>query len=100
MAPRKRTYPREFREGAVRLVETSGRSHQEIAQELGMPQTTLTGWVERARGRPGPPPSPPLAADERTELLELRRRVRVLETEREILKKAAAFFAQETDRTR
>lgn len=99
MAPRKRVYPREFREEAVRLVETSGRSHREIAQELGIPQTTLTVWVARGRGRPAPP-SPALASDERAELLELRRRVRVLETEREILKKAAAFFAQETDRTR
>jgi len=95
-----RTYPPEFREEAVRLVEASDRSRRDIAAGLGIPQSTLNNWVQGARGAPPPPPATPLAGDERTELVELRRRVRVLETEREILKKAAAFFAQETDRTR
>lgn len=97
---RNRIYPPEFREEAVRLAEASDRSHREIALDLGLPQSTLNNWVREAREAPPRPPAMPLTGDERTELVELRRRVRTLETEREILKEAAAFFAQETDRTR
>ena len=95
-----RTYPPEFREEAVRLAEASERSRREVALDLGIPQSTLNNWVREALGTPPPPAATPLTGDERTELVELRRRVRTLETEREVLKKAAAFFAQETDRTR
>jgi transposase len=95
-----RTYPLEFREEAVRLADASERSRREVALDLGVPQSTLNNWVREARAAPRPAPATPLTGDERTELVELRRRVRVLETEREILKKAAAFFAQETDRSR
>lgn len=93
---RTRVYTPEFRDEAVHLVRTSGRSQREIARDLGVPQSTLNEWVDLAQDRP----LSALTGDERAELLELRRRVRVLETEREILKKAAAFFAQETERTR
>jgi transposase len=93
---RTRVYTPEFRDEAVHLVRTSGRSQREIARDLGVPQSTLNEWVDLAHDRP----LSALTGDERAELLELRRRVRVLETEREILKKAAAFFAQESDRTR
>ena len=90
-----RRYPPEFRAEAVRLAQTSGKSLRQVALELGISNETLVVWVREARGA-----GPPLATDERAELMELRRRVRILETEREILKKAAAFFASETDRTR
>jgi transposase len=99
MGTARRPYPAEFRAGAVDLVRTSGRSQRDVARDLGIAQTTLSDWVREARGVV-PPASPPLPRDERAELLELRRRIRVLETEREILKKAAAFFAQESERTR
>ena len=95
-----RTYPAEFRDEAVRMAESSDRSRREVALDLGVPQSTLNNWVREARGAPPPAPATPLTGDERAELVELRRRVRVLETEREILKKAAAFFAQESDRIR
>ena len=82
---------------AVRLARTSGQSIRQTALELGITNETLGVWIrEQERARSGPP----LTGDERAELVELRRRVRVLETEREILRKAAAFFAQETERTR
>ena len=98
MATERRPYPPEFRAGAVQLVLTSGRSIRGVARELGVSSGALTEWVRIARD--GGEASARLHGDERAELLELRRRVRVLETEREILKKAAAFFAQENERTR
>ncbi len=90
-------YSTEFRAEAVRLAETSGQSVRQVALDLGISNQTLGEWIRQSRERP---PGTPLAADERVELEELRRRVKVLETEREILRKAAAFFAQETERTR
>jgi transposase len=90
-------YPDEFKAEAVKLARTSGRSLRQVAMGLGISNETLGVWV-REDGERGV--ATPLGADERAELVELRRRVKVLETEREILKKAAAFFASETDRTR
>jgi transposase len=87
----------EFRSEAVRLAETSGQSIRQVAMELGISNESLARWVRLARERPA---GTPLEADERAELAELRRRVKVLETEREILRRAAAFFARETERTR
>ena len=89
-------YSTEFRAEAVRLAETSGQSIRQVAMELGISNESLARWIRLSRERPA---ATPLAADERAELVKLRRRVKVLETEREILRKAAAFFAQETERT-
>ena len=90
-------YSEEFRAEAVRLAETSGQSIRQVALDLGIANESLGRWIRQAHEGPA---GTPLAADERAELEELRRRVKVLETEREILRKAAAFFAQETERTR
>jgi transposase len=95
MGTRRRQYTPEFKAEAVRLAATSGESLRQVAMDLGISNETLGVWVREARAA-----GPPLSVDERAELVELRRRVKVLETEREILKKAAAFFASETDRTR
>lgn len=92
-----RQYSAEFRAEAVRLVQTSNQSARQVAMDLGIANQTLGVWVRQAEGTA---PSPGLPADERSELIELRKRVKVLEAEREILRKAAAFFAQETERTR
>jgi len=90
-------YSTEFRAEAVRLAETSGQSIRSVAMELGISNESLARWIRLSREHPA---GTPLEADERAELAELRQRVKVLETEREILRKAAAFFAQETERTR
>jgi transposase len=111
---RKTQYAAEFRAEAVRLWRDSGLTFNRVGADLGVPAGTLRSWV---RATTPPPPasvrrdaardpllvpsaSGALTGDERAELVELRRRVRVLETEREILRKAAAFFAQESERTR
>jgi len=90
-------YPEEFRREAVELVR-GGRSLADVAKSLGVSQQTLRNWsksVEVEAGR-----REGLTTEDKEELKQLRRRVRVLEQEREILKKAAAFFAKENNEIR
>jgi transposase-like protein len=89
-------YPPEFRAEAVELARTSGKSIPVLARELGISEQGLRGWVKRADIEAGLGPPGALTADERAELRRLRRENQVLRQEREILKKAAAFFAKET----
>jgi transposase-like protein len=89
-----RPYPKEFRESAVALARQGVRPISEIAKGLGIAESCLRNWVKRdqldRRER-----DDGLTTAEREELRELRRRVRRLEQEKEILRKAAAFFARE-----
>lgn len=87
-------YPAAFRAEAVQLVHANGRSLTQVAKDLGVHHETLRSWVKQAdidEGRRGG-----LTTEERVELARLRRENRVLLEEREILKKAAAFFARES----
>jgi transposase len=95
MPPTRPSYPPEFRREAVQMVR-SGRAVRDVAESLGVNQQSIRNWVkqdqldrhERDDG---------LTSAEREELRELRRRVKRLEQERDLLKRAAAFFARETD---
>ncbi len=88
-------YPPEFRAEAIRLARSSGKPHAQVARELGLTTETLRLWLKQADLDDGKR-SDGLTSDEQEELRRLRRENRILREEREILKKAAAFFAQET----
>lgn len=89
----RRAFTDEFRAGAVRLVLDEGKTVPQVARDLDLTQSALRTWVERARaertkGRTG------LTTTEREELGKLRKQVRELTMERDILKEAAAYFAK------
>lgn len=92
----RRQFDDEFKAGAVRLVLDEGRSVGQVARDLDLTESALRNWVERARadrtqGRTG------LTTEERDELRRLRKENRRLRVERDVLKKAAAFFARESE---
>src|SRR3954451_3158271 len=86
-------YPEQFRREALELVRR-GRSIPDVAESLGVSPQTLRHWRRQGKRNCGEPADGPTRA-EREELRELRKRVRRLEQERDILKHATAFFAQE-----
>jgi transposase-like protein len=86
----------EFRAEAVRLVTEGGQSLRQVARDLGLSVETLRRWVLQAKTDAEQGMGGSLTKEERTELRRLRQEVKTLQMEREILKKAAAFFAKET----
>jgi transposase len=94
----KKLFTQEFRDEAVRLAQTSGRSRREIASDLGIGLSTLRNWIDRRRDRQMEQPPPDRQEDMAAELKRLRRENEVLRQEREILKRATAFFAKEGSR--
>jgi transposase len=92
--PRRR-FTEEFRAGAVRLVLVEGQSVTGVARDLGISASGLSRWVEQARADQGKSNRGTLTTEEKEELTRLRKENRELRLEREILKKAAAFFAKE-----
>ena len=89
---RRKRYTPEFKAEAVRLVQTSDRPLQEIATHLGVTAKSLHEWIAALR----PASRPRLTGAERSELQALRRENAELRMERDILKKATAFFARES----
>jgi transposase len=94
---RKSKYGAEFRAEAVRLAREPGRTPSSVGADLGVSQWTIRRW--EAQLAADVDPAARQAREEHSELVALRRRVRVLEEEREILAKAAAFIAREAGRT-
>ena len=96
MAKRKRrSFTKEFKAQAVRIVRESGKPVGTVARELDLTETALRSWVRQAEVDGGRGPAGALTTEERAELGQLRREVRTLRMERDILKKATAFVAKE-----
>lgn len=93
---KRRSFSKEYKAEVVELCRKSGKSIGAIAQDLGLAETAVRRWVQQADVDGGKGPAGALTTAEREELSALRRRVRTLEMEREILKKATAFFAKES----
>jgi len=91
----RRSFTEEFKTGAVRLVLDEGKTVSQVGRDLDVAQSVIGNWVKQARadrsqGKTG------LTTEERAELTRLRREVKDLRMQRDLLKKAAAFFAKES----
>ena len=89
----KRNYTDEFRQEAVRLLRVSGKSARQVGRELGVPQSVLSRWKRQAAEAAHRPAG---EEDPAEEVRRLRRENAQLRMERDILKKATAFFAKES----
>jgi transposase len=92
----RRSFSDEFKAGAVRLVLDEGKTVGAAARDLDLTESSLRKWVEQARADAGRGKPGALTTAEREELSRLRKENRILQEEREILKKAAAFFAKQS----
>ena len=98
MAKRKRrSFNPDFKAEAVRLCKVGDRSIKQVAKDLDLTETALRDWVKRADIDAGKGPPEALTSAEREELSRLRRELKRVTMEREILKAAATFFAKESE---
>jgi len=93
VSKKQRDDTQEFRESAVAMVLTDGRTIRQAADNLGIPYHTIVQWVAKARSRTGSF-APPQQRDAEARIRELEAENRRLRNERDILKRATAFFAQ------
>jgi transposase-like protein len=95
-ARRRGRYPKEFRRDAAALVIDQKRTVADVAKELGVVDQTLGNWVRQERIDRGEREG--LSTDEREELTTLKREVKRLTMERDLLKRSVAFWVKEQDR--
>jgi transposase len=89
-------YPEEFRREAIRLAQLGDKPQRRLAKDLGISDVTLRNWLKQEKAERGERPDG-LSSEERAELKRLRDENATLRMEREILRKAAVFFAREDD---
>ncbi len=96
MSKRKRRYfTEEQKADAVRLARESDKQPGAVARDLGIPGSSLRGWIKQAEIDDGKGPEGALTTAEKAEIRRLRREVKRLTQERDFLKKAAAYFAKD-----
>jgi len=96
MARQRRKFTEQYKRDAVRIAKESDKSVSQVAHDLDLTVTALRRWIAQYEVDSAADPAGPLTTGERDELRDLRKRVRDLEVEREIQKKATAFFAKES----
>ena len=96
MARKRRSFTDEFKGEVVNLVIEQGRPIRQVCQELELTESSVRRWVQRVEIDAGHGPQGALTTAEREELRRLRREVKEVRMERELLKKATAFFAKES----
>jgi len=92
----RRKFSSEYKAEVVELIRRSGKSIGAVSRELDLTETAVREWVKQAEAEEAEDGSGALSSAEREELKALRKQVKTLEMEREILKKATAFFAKES----
>jgi transposase len=92
----RRVHTREFKAETVELVRTGGRTVSQVARDLDLADSLVRTWVRQAEVDAGRGPAGALTTAEKEELSRLRKENKVLRMEREILKRAATFFAKES----
>ncbi len=93
---KRRSFTKEYKAEVVELIRKSGKSLRAVTRELDLTETAVRRWVAQSEIDSGGGPAGAVTTAERDELAQLRKRVKTLEMEREILKKATAFFAKES----
>jgi transposase-like protein len=91
----RRKFTAEYKAEVVRLIQDGGKPIGEVSRDLGLTESAVRNWVSQSKIDAGGGGTGELTTAERAELVALRREARQLRMEREILKKAAAFFAKE-----
>lgn len=95
MARKRRQFSKEYKAEVCQLIDSSGKTVGQVAAELDLTETAVRKWWAQHQADAGKGAAGALTSEEREELRRLRKEVRDLRSEREILKKAAAFFAKE-----
>ena len=93
---KRRHFTPEYKAEVVRLVRTGGKTAGQVARDLDLTETSVRAWIRQADIDSGKGPAGALTTAEREELAALKREVKTLRMERDILKKATAFFAKES----
>lgn len=94
---KRRVYSDQFKSDAVQLVTHGGKTFAEVSKQFELTESALRDWAKAAQQARPSDASAPLTTSERAELVDLRKRLKRAEMERDILKKATAFFARESE---